>query len=164
MLFSPVYIESHPRPTAVLSASCISPNSFASYSFRTLAPHLNATVSSNPFVIKCLRTLCKIPGIGYPFTQSALGEGPLPHQSHPVIQPLCLQTLTDSFARWAHNNHFVINSFRTLSIAMGVYTPSPARHSRQAEAILCRTCTEGQSDGLGEYRTFKKSLGGGERG
>jgi hypothetical protein len=26
------------------------------------------------------------------------------------------------------------------------------------------TCTEGQSDGLGEYRTFKKSLGGGERG
>jgi hypothetical protein len=41
----------------------------------------------------------------------------------PVIQPLSFQMLTDSFAPWVHNNHFVINTLRTLSIAIGVYTP-----------------------------------------
>jgi hypothetical protein len=40
----------------------------------------------------------------------------------------------------------------------------PATAGRQAAAMGFRTCTEGQSDGLGEYRTFKKSLGGEERG
>jgi hypothetical protein len=77
LLSSPVYTEAHPRRSAVfasrmnlrdaaLAASCISSNSFASYSFRTLATHLKATVSSNSFAINRFRTLCKIPGIGYP--------------------------------------------------------------------------------------------------
>jgi hypothetical protein len=80
MLFSPVYIEAHPRRNAAFASrmnlrdaahaaprtSSISSNSFASYSFRTLASHLKPTVSSNSFAIKSFRTLCKIPGIGYP--------------------------------------------------------------------------------------------------
>jgi hypothetical protein len=69
MLFSPVYTESHPRRDAGLAACCTSSifsNPFRSYSFRTLASHLKATVSSNSFEIKPFRTLCKIPGIGYP--------------------------------------------------------------------------------------------------
>src|SRR6202521_4059116 len=66
MLSFPVYAESHPRRMAAHAASCISSNSFASYSFRTLASHLKATVSSNSFEFKRFRTLCKIPGIGYP--------------------------------------------------------------------------------------------------
>jgi hypothetical protein len=41
----------------------------------------------------------------------------------PVIQPLSFQTLTDSFTPRAPNNHFVINTLRTLSFAMGAYTP-----------------------------------------
>jgi hypothetical protein len=64
-----VYTEAHPRRNAAHAASCtysISSNSFISYSLRTLASHLETTVSSNPFAINCFRTLCKIPGIGYP--------------------------------------------------------------------------------------------------
>jgi hypothetical protein len=41
-------------------------NSFGFCPFRTLASHLKASVSSNPFEIKRFRTLCKIPGIEYP--------------------------------------------------------------------------------------------------
>jgi hypothetical protein len=37
---------------------------------------LKTTVSPNPFEFKRFRTLCKIPGIGCPFTQSVLREGP----------------------------------------------------------------------------------------
>jgi hypothetical protein len=69
MLSSPVYTKSHPRRDAVHAASQsfhVSSKSFRSYPFRTLASHLKATVSSNPFEINRLRTLCKIPGIGYP--------------------------------------------------------------------------------------------------
>jgi hypothetical protein len=57
--------EPHPRPQRS-TLNCSSSNCFPSYSFRTLASHLEATVSSNPFEIKRFRTLCKIPGIGYP--------------------------------------------------------------------------------------------------
>jgi hypothetical protein len=67
-------------------------------------------------------------------------------------------------------NPCVFRRFRTLSIAMGVYTPSftqsvlregplSIEHARRAAAIPWRTCTEGQSDALGEYRTCKKSEG-----
>jgi hypothetical protein len=84
MLFSPVYTEAHPRRDADQAASCISSNSFASYSFRTLASHLKATVSSNSLEIKRFRTLCKIPGIGYPFTQSGSCEGPVVTRLSPL--------------------------------------------------------------------------------
>jgi hypothetical protein len=57
--------EPQPRPQRS-ALYCSSANSFASYPFRTLASHLKATVSSNSFEIKRFRTLCKIPGIGYP--------------------------------------------------------------------------------------------------
>jgi hypothetical protein len=57
---------------------------FASYSFRTLASHLKAAVSSNPFAINRFRTLCKIPGIGYPlpFFFSALSLSDLFNLPH----------------------------------------------------------------------------------
>jgi hypothetical protein len=78
MLFSPVYSEAHPRRIVVHAASrtsSIFSNPFRSYSFRTLASHFQTGVSSDLFEIKRFRTLCKIPGIGYPFTQSGLCEG-----------------------------------------------------------------------------------------
>jgi hypothetical protein len=41
----------------------------------------------------------------------------------PAIQTLSFQTLTDSFVQRRSHNSFLFNRFRTLSIAMGVYTP-----------------------------------------
>jgi hypothetical protein len=110
MLFSPVYTEAHPLQNAPIASrmnlreavhaasrpSSVFSNPFRSHLFRTLASHLKATVSPNLFAMKRFRTLCKIPGIGYPFTQSVLREGPVSPQSLPIIQPLCFQTLTDS--------------------------------------------------------------------
>jgi hypothetical protein len=114
-----VYIEARPRRIALHADSCASfvfSNSFASYSFRTLTSHLKATVSSNSFAIKRFRTLCKIPGIGYPPSPiAAEPRSALPPQSYcrhstPLLstacglllhngapQPLCFQTLPDSF-------------------------------------------------------------------
>jgi hypothetical protein len=69
MLSSPVYTEAHPRRIAAHTASCNSlvfSNSFASYPFRTLSSHFQTPCPSIPFAIKHFRTLCKIPGIGYP--------------------------------------------------------------------------------------------------
>src|SRR6266852_2452815 len=70
-------LQSRPQRSTL---DCSSSNSFASYSFGTLASHLKANLSSNSFAIKRFRTLCKIPGIGYPFTQSVLREGPVVYQ------------------------------------------------------------------------------------
>jgi hypothetical protein len=112
MLFSPVYIESHPRRDAGLAACCTSSifsNPFRSYSFRTLASLFRRSVSSNPFAFKCFRTLCKIPGIGYP--PLATRHSPLatfyPSPLLSVVsglflrngapQPQCFQTLPASF-------------------------------------------------------------------
>jgi hypothetical protein len=131
MLFSPVYTKSHPRRNpafgsrtslrdttfvsclnlrdAASAAPCISSISFASYPFRTLASHFQTSVSSNLFEINRFRTLCKIPGIGYPplatrhsplatFHSSPLFSvvsGLLLHNGAP--QSLYFQTLPDSF-------------------------------------------------------------------
>jgi hypothetical protein len=65
----PRRVRFHSRQTAAHAASftsSISFNSFTSFSFRTLASHLKADVSPNSLEIKRFRTLCKIPGIGYP--------------------------------------------------------------------------------------------------
>jgi hypothetical protein len=131
MLFSPVYTEAHTRRIAIHASSC-SPsnftNPFRSRPFRTLAPHFQAAVSFNSFEIKRFRTLCKIPGIGYPLTLSdwrvfTFSPSPIPPQSLPVIQPFRFQFLTDSLTQWGPPNPFPFNRLRTLFIAMGVYTP-----------------------------------------
>jgi hypothetical protein len=90
--------EPQPRPQRS-ALDCSSSNSFASYSFRTLASHLKATVSSNSFEIKHFRTLCKIPGIGYP---------PLANRHRSTISPTSPKPLS-SF------NSFTFNGFQTLS-------------------------------------------------
>ena len=86
MLFSPVYTEAQPLRNAAFASrknlrgavhavsrtSSVCFKSFCSYPFRTLASHLKATVSSNSLEIKRFRTLCKIPGIGYPPLAQAL--------------------------------------------------------------------------------------------
>jgi hypothetical protein len=41
---------------------------------------------------------------------------------------------------------------------------STAPDEAEAAPMGFRTCTKGQSDGLGEYRTLKESIGGGESG
>jgi hypothetical protein len=80
MLSSSVYRESHPRRSAAFAsrmhlrdvarpASCtssISYNSFTSFSFRKLSSHFQTLCSSIPFAFNHFRTLCQIPGIGYP--------------------------------------------------------------------------------------------------
>jgi hypothetical protein len=76
----PRRVRFHPGQTVANAASCASSvfsNSFRSHSFRTLASHFQTSVSSISFEINRFRTFCKIPGIGYPFTQSVLREGPV---------------------------------------------------------------------------------------
>jgi hypothetical protein len=77
---------------AASSTSSVFSNSFASYFFRTLATHFQTSVSSNPFQINRFRTLCKIPGIGYPppslfsplrFTQNGFCGGNSSLATHP---------------------------------------------------------------------------------
>jgi hypothetical protein len=142
MLFSPVYIESHPRLDAGLAACCTSSiffNPFRSNSFRTLTAHLNATVSSNSFAIKRFRTLCKIPGIGYPPSPLVTRHSPL------FIHPLYFQPLPDSCCTMELRNPCVFRRFRPLSIAIGVYTPS------QAECLATRNFSRTRdSDPVGE--------------
>jgi hypothetical protein len=125
MLFFPVYIEPHPRRDAGLAACCTSSifsNPFRSYSFRTLASHLKATVSSNSFSIKRFRTLCKIPGIGYPLSPLVSRHSPL------FIHPLYFQSFPDSCCTMERRNPCIFRRFQSLSIAMGVYTPLPHLH------------------------------------
>jgi hypothetical protein len=122
MLFSPVYTEAHPRQNAAHAASCISPvfsnsflprakgrgafslpsyfrsnlslNTFEISRFRTLASHLKATVFSNSFGFTQLRTLCKIPGIGYPPSSLFLDRHSIPSPRFPALHPISLQLLT----------------------------------------------------------------------
>jgi hypothetical protein len=123
MLFSPVYIEAHPRRMAAHVASCISSNSFASYSFRTLASHFQTSVSSNLFEIKRFRTLCKIPGIGYP--PLATRHSPLATRHSPLaIYPLCFQSLPDSFAQWAPATLFHSIACGLFPLQWGCIPPS----------------------------------------
>jgi hypothetical protein len=81
----------------------------------------------NPSVLACYSFPCLPNSNADLFPPAHLGERlavyRLAFSPLPVIQLLSFQTLTDSFAPWTHNNHFVINTLRTLSIAMGVYTP-----------------------------------------
>jgi hypothetical protein len=91
-----------PQPS---SLHCSSYNSFPSYCFRTLASHFQTSVSSNSFEINRFRTLCKIPGIGYP----------LPCYLHrmPLFSSLlCFHSLTNSFSR---------NPFRLILLSKLAY-------------------------------------------
>jgi hypothetical protein len=69
-------------------------SSFPSCPFRTLVSHLKTTVSFNPFEIMRFRTLCKIPGIGYPPHQSRWCPVAL-QQKHFYL--ISLHAVTDSF-------------------------------------------------------------------
>jgi hypothetical protein len=130
MLSWVVKVRFYSRQTAAHAASftpSISFNSFASFSFRTLASHFQATVSSNSFTIKRFRTLCKIPGIGYPlpFFFSALSWSDL--LNFPLL-PCVLRApdlrffLPRDGARGAHRcpNHssptpFRINTYKSVT-------------------------------------------------
>jgi hypothetical protein len=122
--------EPQPRPQRS-TLNCSSSNSFAFYSFRTLTSHLKATVSSNSFAIKRFRTLSKIPGIGYPLSPIAtVLRSPLPPQSHCRHSTRLLSMASRLFRTMDARNLFAFNRLRTLSIAMGVYTP--LAHLRRA--------------------------------
>ena len=98
--------EPHPRPQRSTLDSSFS-KSFASYSFRTLASHLKATASSNSFAINRFRTLCKIPGIGYPPFVNG-------HRS----------TICSTFSRLLTSfNSFTFNGLRTLVAQWSAATP-----------------------------------------
>jgi len=111
-----------PQPPTL---DCSSSNSFASYSFRTLASHLKATVSSNSFAINRFRTLCKIPGIGYP---------PPAIRHHSTISSTSLRPLPsfnpftyNNFRTLLHNGRLQLLSFQSLADSFhcngGVYPP-----------------------------------------
>jgi hypothetical protein len=160
MLFSPVYIESHSRRSAVFAsrtnlrdtlfvsriglrdaafasrpdvwalggnrgrfpvpemslrdaahaASCTSSffsKSFRSYSFRTLASQFQTLSPSNSFAINRFRTLCKIPGIGYPPPSLFPDRHSIPSPPFPAVHPVSLQSLTKCPSR----NSFVFITF-----------------------------------------------------
>jgi hypothetical protein len=133
LLFSPVYIESHPRRNTAPAASCtssISSNSFASYPFRTHASHLKATVSSNSFAINRFRTLCKIPGIGYPPPSIFLDRHSVRSPRFPAVHPFSLQSLTKCSSR---------NSFLLITIHFHGGCIPPSLFSTLAGAQSART-------------------------
>jgi hypothetical protein len=129
MLFSPVYIESHPRRYAAHAASCsssISSNSFTSYFFRTLASRLKATVFSNPYAITRFRTLCKIPGIGYP-PPSILFSTPQPRACARNARSL---VLTPVFATHSKNH------------SLSLFTATHPK-SLDLKSFVCHTSAKG---------------------
>jgi hypothetical protein len=117
MLSCLVTVRFQSRQT-VANAACfttsISFNSFTSFSFCTLAPHFQTSVSSNPCKIKRFRTLCKTPGIGYP-------PPPIFPDRHSIRSPrfpAALPSLRSASARIAH--FFATSLFRaTLTFFMG---------------------------------------------
>jgi hypothetical protein len=131
MLFSPVFAEVHPRRMAACAASGFSSNSFVFYPFRTLASHLKATVSVNSFEIKCFRTLCKIPGIGYPLslTQSLLRAGPR-SSLFPAIHPVSVQPLT----KCSSSNPFVLITIHFHGGCTPLVHPERFRRSARLES------------------------------
>jgi hypothetical protein len=87
-------------------------NSFTSFSLRTLASHFQTPCPSIPFAFNHFRTLCQIPGIGYPppsiFFDSFLIRSPQPST----------RALRSASARIAH--FFAITPFLvTLALFMG---------------------------------------------
>jgi len=63
-----------------------------------------------------------------------------------VIQLLYFQQLPHSFAQWTCRNPFLFNRFRTLSIAMGVYTPRAPSSSRAHPLLLLPETTQTLED------------------
>jgi len=121
LLSSAVYTEAHPRRSTVFvsriglrdaahaarSTVLFFSNSFRSYSFRTLASHLKANVSSNSLEINRFRTLCEITGIGYP---------PLAYAEHSPRRASLHFSYMFAFSLNADPsfNSFIFNGFRTL--------------------------------------------------
>ncbi len=166
MLASPVYTETHPPRSAksasrmnlrdavpaaslpslrraskgarrgVPKGGSHSSIPFTSFSLRTLASHFQTSVSSDLFEIKRFRTLCKIPGIGYPLPSilfsillprgSARNADFLaPSRSEGYALSLLFATHTNSSSR----NPFVCHSYENNR---GVYQLFPLWNSRLA--------------------------------
>jgi hypothetical protein len=135
MLSSPVYTKPHPRRDAVHAASQsfpVSSKSFRSYPFRTLASHFQTGVSSNLFEINRLRTLCKIPGIGYPPPSLFLGRHSIRSPLFPAIHPFSLQP----FTKCSSSNSFVLT---TIHFHGGCIPPLKWNAFPQAVAVPLRS-------------------------
>jgi hypothetical protein len=105
------------RGAYLLTKAKISLNSFEIKRFRTLDPHLKATVFSNSLRISRFRTLCKIPGIGYP------------------PPSILFSTLSRrSRFRSARIARFLATSGKTGAC----HTLAPPRSRRRADASTCR--------------------------
>jgi hypothetical protein len=146
MLFCPVYIESHPCRNAAFTSRMnlrdttfvsrmdlrnvaravprISSNSFTSYLFRTLALHLKTTVSSNPLGIKRFRTLCKIPGIGYPLSPLATRHSPLATRHFSSI-PFIFSRFRTLVAQWSAATPVFSDVSGLFPLQWGCISPSP---------------------------------------
>src|SRR5436309_8806520 len=100
--------------------SALSPKnpSFVFIQLRTLSFSVYNIFPFKRFAFNPFRTLSRNGGVGINSSQSGTRHSALiPLQ---LIQVLSFHTLAHSLAQWAQHNPFGINSFRTLSIAMGV--------------------------------------------
>src|SRR2546425_11256983 len=93
--------------------------SFVFIRLRTLSFSVYNIFPFKRFAFNPFRTLSRNGGVGINSSQSGTRHSALiPLQ---LIQVLSFHTLAHSLAQWAQHNPFGINSFRTLSIATGVW-------------------------------------------
>jgi hypothetical protein len=94
--------------------------------------------SRNSFPIKSFRTLCKTPGIGYPFTQSVLREGPHLHRASTSFS--CFQK---PFKYWRFDpvKRLLPHSSRSTSAGDESRLPGPyALRERKINARIAHFC------------------------
>jgi hypothetical protein len=111
-----------------LFASSFSRKSFPSIFFRTLCSHFQTSCTSNSFAINHFRTLCKIPGIGYPppslFLDSFLIRSPqILHSRAAQERAHCAVSCSET-ERGVRTNSFVCHSLAPRD--RGVRTHPPA--------------------------------------
>src|SRR6267154_3435708 len=77
------------------------------------------------------------------------------------LQPPQFQELTSSFAQWPYVNLLIINNFRTLSVAIGVVSPSPRAATQIFLSPLESAVTRIKPPKSFRIRTYEKHRGEG---
>src|SRR2546422_3907698 len=110
--------------------------SFVFIRLRTLSFSVYNIFPFKRFAFNPFRTLSRNGGVGINSSQSGTRHSALiPLQ---LIQVLSFHTLAHSLAQWALHNPFGINSFRTLSIAMGVWGDTGTLQHRDVSMFALR--------------------------
>ena len=132
--------------TAGYPGAGLAPRAFSFLAFRSTLQNYHPTPKSDrsvdiASVIVTLMLTCRVlprfildPRPNLPTLAPHLFGRPLTYKEG-AEQILSFLSLAHSFSPWSSGNPFPFNSLRTLSIAMGVYTPM-ADHSRSARRLL----------------------------